>query len=83
MIAGSRYEPEPSGEMSLLSVKNEECNHEEKKTEATKNGVYITCARCGMRLKKVDCKLVIEKVVVPETMEKAVCKGGERNGSPD
>jgi len=48
-----------------------ECAHSgEKKNEVTRSGVYVVCADCGKRLKKIEAKLVIEKVVMPELVEK-------------
>lgn len=54
------------------------CDHSgRKRTEVTKSGVFQVCADCGKRLKKIDSKLVIEKVVIPEPWEK------DADGSPD
>lgn len=43
----------------------------ERETAVLKSGVFIVCADCGKRLEKVDDRIVIEKVVVPEAFEKA------------
>lgn len=60
----------PKGGICSLSVKIEDCKHDgRKKTEVTKSGVHLVCVNCGLRLEKLD-NVVIEKVVVPKTIEK-------------
>lgn len=50
-----------------------DCKHDgEKRNEVTKSDVYLVCKECGKRLKKLDSRLLIEKVVVPETFDKTV-----------
>lgn len=53
-----------------------ECKHDQTELEDTKKGVYRVCKICGVRIEKVAKEIIIEKVDVPEAMEK-------RDGSPD
>lgn len=48
------------------------CDHSgEKKRAITKSGVYIVCAECGARLEKLENGVLIEKVVVPDVLDKS------------
>lgn len=57
-------------ETPRLSVS--ECTHSGEKVNAlTKSGVYVVCVDCGKR-KKLPGRIVIEKVIVLETVDKTL-----------